>query len=334
MPSSVPRPSPAVTESVLPLSELSVCIPTYNRPALLQRALRSVVGDASTDIAERVEVVISDNSSDDASGRVAHAALEGWSGQSRYVRHDPGVGMIGNFNQCVKLARGRWVLILHDDDCLLPGALPKLLAGIDRAGGDRVLLFGVRVVNERGRMLRYQRSRRERSLGPAEALRRLLSNSSLVRFPAIVVRRDAYEEVGPFDDEVGGATDTDMWRRLLGRYGVRLMPVTTTAYLVHAEAATEKVFQPETIRAMDTIFGRAARQGVLSERAVRHAQRHWVHQFILAGTLRRLRARDRAGARRVMSLFALSSVRALGVSWRWLPLRLVFRAFTAGASHG
>lgn len=313
------------------MPQLSICIPTYNRPDLLERALRSVILNVPADIAERVEVVVSDNSSDDASGRIVRPLLERWPGGGRYVRHDPNVGMVGNFNECVRLAEGRWILILHDDDYLLPGALPSLVATTDRAGEDAVLLFGVRIVTDSGRQLRRQRVLREQRLGPAAGLRRLLSNSSLVRFPAMVIRSDAYEAVGPFDEGMGGFTDIDMWRRLIGRYGLRMVPTLTTAYVIHAEAATEQVFEDSSIATLETIFTRAARQDVLPEAAVRRAQRHWVHQFILAGAFRRLRARDRAGARQVMRLFRLPSVQALGHSPRWLAVRVVFEGLTVGS---
>jgi hypothetical protein len=45
---------------------------------------------------------------------------------------------------------------------------------------------------------------------------RVLSRSSFVRFPALVVRRDAYQQAGSFDESVGGFADVDMWRRVFG----------------------------------------------------------------------------------------------------------------------
>ena len=58
---------------------LSVCVPTYNRPGLVGRAIASIVAAAS-DAVERIEIVVSDNSpavSEDASRR----ALAGVAGR-------------------------------------------------------------------------------------------------------------------------------------------------------------------------------------------------------------------------------------------------------------
>jgi glycosyltransferase involved in cell wall biosynthesis len=307
-----------------PVTLLSVCIPTYERPDMLERALRSVVA-TSTAGADLVEILVSDNSSTDESETVSRKLLDGWPGPTRYHRNVPNVGMVGNFNRCVELSTGDWVLILHDDDYLLPDGLAHVIAGIARAEHtERAILFGARVVNERGRLLRPQGFRRERCLSPREALHKLLSQSSFVRFPAVVVHRQAYEELGGFRDKVAAATDVDMWVRVVARYGLRLVPATTVAYVVHSDAGSMGMFNETYVTRLMTIFDDAVEQGVLSEAEVRQAEVHWFHQFILAGTFRKLRAGDRAGARQIFDLFQLEEVAKLGRSWRWWPLRVLF----------
>ena len=64
---------------------------------------------------------------------------------------------------------------------------------------------------------------------------------------------------------------------------------------------------------------------------IRRWQSDFFHQFILAGAYRRLRVRRRAEAREVLRLFELPEVRSLGVSRKWLPVRLALAAATAGA---
>jgi glycosyltransferase involved in cell wall biosynthesis len=46
----------------------------------------------------------------------------------RYVRNSSNLGMVGNWNRCLDLALGRWVVILHDDDWLSPHHLELSLA--------------------------------------------------------------------------------------------------------------------------------------------------------------------------------------------------------------
>ncbi|MDQ3732103.1 MAG: glycosyltransferase [Pseudomonadota bacterium] len=310
--------------------ELSICIPTYNRPELLQRALASVAQTPPAQ-ASHVEIIVSDNSTDDRSAAVTARFAQGWPGPVIYHQNKPSISRVDNQNQSIALARGRWVQILHDDDYLLSGGIDRLLVGLDRARStDRVLLFGVNVVDKLGRRLRSQSFFRDRFLAPHLALQRLLSHSSFVRMPAIVVRREAYTEIGPFESGWGGIDDIAMWIRLFGAYGVRLFPLTTSAYMVHPAADSYAVSTPEAITTLTHIFEYFVPRGVLSERALRRCRTHFFHQFVLAGTFRRLRARDRAGAQKVMELFQMPEVRSLGLSFRWAPVRLAFATACIG----
>jgi glycosyltransferase involved in cell wall biosynthesis len=309
---------------------LSVATPTRNRPELLERALHSVVR-AFAPVAGQVEVTVSDGSDDDAAGRVAERFAADWPGGHEYVWNRPALPMTENINRSVALGTGEWVLQLHDDDYLLPGVGAGLLDALRGAGdGERVLLFGVEVVDQHGVRRRGQTFRRERYLEPQQALRHLLRNSSFVRMPACVVRRSAFEEVGLFDTAIEGPCDTEMWVRLFSRYGVRCLPLTTCAYTVHQGAATNGMWTPGTIEVMREIFDRAVALGAAPERSIRRWQADFFHQFILAGAYRRLRARQRAQAREVLRLFDLPYVRQLPASPKWLPVRAAFVAATAG----
>jgi glycosyltransferase involved in cell wall biosynthesis len=309
---------------------LSIAIPTRNRPDLLERALSSLT-EALGPVAEQVEVVVSDGSDDESSGQVVRRWLAGWAGGQRYFWNRPALDLPGNMNKATRLATGEWILQFHDDDHLRAGAGAHVLEAIRRARPDeRVLLFGVEIVEMDGSLRSRRTFRRERYLGPRQALQRVLRNSSFVRMPAIVVHRAAFQEVGGFDPALGAACDTDMWVRLFGRYGVRCLPHVTCAYTVHQGATTAGVWNQETIQAHSEIFNRAIARGVVPESSIRRWESDFSHQFILAGAYRQLRLRRRAEAREVLRLFDLPEIRDLGVSSRWLPVRAAFAAATAG----
>jgi glycosyltransferase involved in cell wall biosynthesis len=308
---------------------LSITMPTRNRPELLERALRSLV-TAMAAVAEHVEVTVSDGSDDDTSGRVVERLLEGWPGGHRYVWNRPALTLVENMNRAAELATGEWVQQLDDDDLVLPGCGQPMIDGLRRTPPhEQVLIFGAHIVDVGGIKRREQVFEREQYLPPREALRRLLRNSSFVREPMVVVRRAALVEAGLFEVEVGDATDTDMWVRLFSRHGARCLPVVTCAYTIHEAAATTGMWNPRTIEALGTVFDRAVESGIVPEREVRRWESDFMHQFILAGAYRRLRARRWAEARDVLQLFRLPAVRALGPSPKWLPVRLAVTAAAA-----
>jgi glycosyltransferase involved in cell wall biosynthesis len=314
-----------------PPSLLSIAMPTRNRPDLLERALGSLI-DATASVAQHVEVAVSDGSDDEASGRVVHRLLADWPGGYRYVWNRPALSLPGNMNRATSLATGTWILQFHDDDHLRLGAGATVLDAISRTQpGERVLLFGVEVVDIDGAVHHKQTFRHEHYLEPREALRRVLRNSSFVRLPAMVVHRTAFEEEGWFDEALGPACDTDMWARLFSRYGVRCVPYTTCAYTVHQAATTTGMWNRGTIQACRKIFDRAVASGIAPERSIRRWEADYFHQFILAGAYRRLRVRRRSEARDALRLFDLPEMRDVGVSPKWLPVRAAFVAATAGA---
>src|SRR5688500_5293442 len=96
----------------------SVIICTYNRAAVLPRAIQSVLDQTFTDF----ELVVVDDGSTDATEVVVRAVADH---RVRYVRRDNG-GLSAARNSGVANATGRFVIFLDDDDQGLPDWL-KLL---------------------------------------------------------------------------------------------------------------------------------------------------------------------------------------------------------------
>jgi glycosyltransferase involved in cell wall biosynthesis len=106
-------------------SLLSICIPTYNRPALLRAALRSIVPQIK-EFSEEVELVVSDNSSDAETFQTVEWARQ--FGPIRYHRNEQNIGAIPNLLKLAdELARGEFCWLLGDDELLRPGAVAKIV---------------------------------------------------------------------------------------------------------------------------------------------------------------------------------------------------------------
>ena len=105
---------------------ISVILNTYNRAALLPRAVESVLAQTHDDFEL---VVVDDGSSDRTPGVVA--AFE--DPRVRYVRqHNAGLSAARNFG--VASSSERYVTFLNDDDEVLPGWLEAFAAAISSSG--------------------------------------------------------------------------------------------------------------------------------------------------------------------------------------------------------
>ena len=89
---------------------ISICIPAYKRVDFLKDLLDSIAIQKFTDF----EVIVTDDSPD---GAVA-ALCEQYGSlfPIRHFRNEIALGTPENWNQSIRLARGHWIKLMHDDD--------------------------------------------------------------------------------------------------------------------------------------------------------------------------------------------------------------------------
>ncbi|HVC13217.1 MAG TPA: glycosyltransferase family 2 protein [Burkholderiales bacterium] len=107
--------------------KFSILLPTRNRLELLKLAIESVRGQ---DFPEW-EIVVSDNASTDDVGAYLRQLADP---RIRVRHHESPVSVTANWNAALEKSRGDYVIMLGDDDALLPGALSATAALIDTWG--------------------------------------------------------------------------------------------------------------------------------------------------------------------------------------------------------
>lgn len=115
---------------------VSLGMPIYNAQRYLRASLDSVLAQDFTDF----ELIISDNGSTDDTWEICqeYASRDP---RIRLYRNEVNVGVAGNFNRVVELARGelfRWVAY---DDLLAPSLLTACVDELDRSGPRTVLAY-------------------------------------------------------------------------------------------------------------------------------------------------------------------------------------------------
>jgi glycosyltransferase involved in cell wall biosynthesis len=115
--------------------KLSVLLPTRNGGRYVGDCVASVL---ATEL-ENLELVVSDNASEDDTQEVL-AAFAG-DPRLRIVRQPESISVTDNWTAALQASTGEYVLLLGDDDCLLPGALDQLVAAHAEFGAPEVLSF-------------------------------------------------------------------------------------------------------------------------------------------------------------------------------------------------
>lgn len=87
------------------------------------------------------EIIVVENCDDfTAISQTQKFLLENYTGKITYYKNKRNLGLFGNFNQCLKLAKGKWVCILHDDDILLPNYLSKMAWAVENVVSNTSLI--------------------------------------------------------------------------------------------------------------------------------------------------------------------------------------------------
>jgi glycosyltransferase involved in cell wall biosynthesis len=104
------------------VASVSVLIPTYARPVLLDRALQSVVQQGQ----DNIEIIVGDdgNVSDEVIGRYGSRVV--------HLRNRPRLGLPGNVNRLGREAQGEFLAFLMDDDYWLPEFLSRSLDAFEK----------------------------------------------------------------------------------------------------------------------------------------------------------------------------------------------------------
>ena len=263
--------------------DVSVVVPTFRRPALLTEAVESALGQAGV----AVEVFVVDDSPEGSALQAAAALRDP---RVTYMKMDRPSGgkpaLVRNAGG--KLARGRFVHFLDDDDRVADGAYASLAAALHanpRAGVafGRVEPFG----DDRDYLLSNRRlfaeSSRRAHLASQLRSRRVLLASMLFCNPcltcsACLVRREVMEAMGGFRESVAPFEDADFFIRAIRRFGHAFVERTVLHY---------RTGQPSLMRNLAGGRGAAAYRDIYARYAAENGAAELFGLKLLAKTVLR-----------------------------------------------
>jgi glycosyltransferase involved in cell wall biosynthesis len=209
-------------------ARVAIITRTKNRVLLLERALRSVLDQTFQDW---THVIVNDGG-DAAEVRKAVAPyLERYRGRVTVIDNPVSVGMEAASNIGVRASASEFVVIHDDDDTWERDFLVRCVGFMDAAGKPVLGYAYGGVVTHSLRVNEEIDGQMVRRVG-VEPFNTWLSNVSLYRlaagnvFPPIsfLFRRDVWEDVGGFREELPVLGDWDFHLRVCARYEIGLVP--------------------------------------------------------------------------------------------------------------
>ena len=215
--------------------QVSVILTTYNGASrgYLGAAIESVLNQSFQDF----ELLIIDDGSSDHTADECKQYLG--NGKIKYIFQE-NKGLAGARNTGIELSSGKYICFLDDDDVWKPEKLQRQLefvrnqlSGVDNWG---LIFTWLELIDESAHVVSYRGHHQEGWI-----FRDLLFENTIDAPSSVLIKREVFNRVGLFDEELGRCADWDMWLRLSREY--RIFP--TKEYLVqyreHAQSMSANV---------------------------------------------------------------------------------------------
>lgn len=191
---------------------ISVIIPTYNRKNIIIDAIKSVLEQEP----KNYEVIVVDDGSIDGTEEY----VKQFNFSITYLKKENG-GVSSARNFGIKNAKGKYIAFLDSDDVWMPGILKAQLEYLE-SHPNIPLVYCDQYIEVEGRIIPETRSARALLLDENSLQKRFLLPGFVQQMPihisSVIIRKDIFEELGYFNEDLKIHEDTEMWNRISEKY--------------------------------------------------------------------------------------------------------------------
>lgn len=254
-----------ITESA-PL--VSICIPTYNGEAYIVEALESAINQTYPNL----EIVVTDDASSDKTLQIVERFKAKTAIPIYIYKHTPS-GIGANWNYCVLKSRGIYIKFLFQDDFLEPTCISKMMAlaltnsKIGLVYCRRTFLYETLSPQIESFIAYYGDLHKcWDNFGVSEGV---LSGKTYLKDlqflnspknkvgepPNVLLKRDCFDQIGYFSEELQQALDSDYWYRVMTKFDVGFIDEPLVKFRLH-KAQASNVNKQRDIPDKDLVYRR------------------------------------------------------------------------------
>jgi glycosyltransferase involved in cell wall biosynthesis len=199
---------------------VSICIPTRNRA----RSLRNTFDSITRQDYPHLEILISDNASDDDTPQVARDLIA-TDDRIRYVRHGQNIGLHANHNFCFDAARGEFICIWHDHDAHDLRIVSRYVAFLRQYPRVGVVCSDWDLINDAGETIGV-RDHQVKAVTPGLQYidQTIRSGRTSIGIPGAMVRAEALNGSRFVPDAPIGFGDFPLWCRVAEEWDIGHIP--------------------------------------------------------------------------------------------------------------
>jgi glycosyltransferase involved in cell wall biosynthesis len=209
---------------------VSVIIPTYKRPDKLDRAIDSVLSQTY----QNVEAIVVDDNNPDTEGRkLTEAKMAPYSGNPRvkYVKHEHNKNGSAARNTGARASDAKYIAFLDDDDEFYPEKIAAQVQRLEELPDEYAVCYTDVVIEKENGKISVSTERREGDLYFDALTRELV----LMAGSNLLIRKDAFDSIGGFDESFIRSQDKELVTRLLKKYKIARAPIKGVHIYVYSD---------------------------------------------------------------------------------------------------
>lgn len=214
---------------------ITTVIPTYRRPAMLRRAIRSVLNQTLP----HFRLCVYDNASGDDTGAVVEE-FQREDSRVEYLCRPTNIGMDGNFIDGANRVETPFFSFLSDDDLLLPNFYEDALKGFQRHPEAALSILPTLCMTPRGLIFLVTGLQWPEGLvQPPQGMLSTLYHGN-PGLQGMLIRKDVWDEFGGFDCATEPTAEYDFDLRVMARLPVVVCKKPGAIQVVHSGAFTSE----------------------------------------------------------------------------------------------
>jgi len=212
--------------------KVSVLIPTYNSAQYLEEAIESVLAQTF----KNFELIIMDDASTDDTREKVKPYLRDQ--RVSYHRNSSNLGLPGNWNKCLSIAKGSYIKFLMSDDTFYPTLLEKFIAIFDTYPTVSIVTSYKNCIDSSGRVIKKLCQPFTHLQDGKKIICESLRSFNIIGEPTTVMFRKENLHLGEFNVNYKWIPDWDMWLRHLTIGDCYIIPEILSTFRHHESQST------------------------------------------------------------------------------------------------
>jgi len=130
---------------------VSLTLLTYNQEDYIQEAIESALAQDY----ENLEIIISDDCSDDKTWERIQRTISGYTGPHRIIlnQNNTNIGLLGNIQKAKEMSKSKWITVLAGDDVAYPDRVRHIQSFISSHEDIYAIGTGYKIIDKKGNVI-------------------------------------------------------------------------------------------------------------------------------------------------------------------------------------